>query len=213
MKTKEKSELLSYLEFEGYKGLYPNEIARKRKLLLLTPQKLYKYRSFDDFAEEMFEEDYAYLSSSKNLDDPFDCLISTNRDDSEIFSETLIVKRTVQLFIEFNYDRYKEFLTKKELKNIVHFVLANIESRDFCVIKLREQYEKLGRYCSELVSYICVSFTNISSNIKPILERYRHIKKLIETNELGILSLAETNNNKLLRSLYSDEYSGYCIEY
>ena len=44
------------------------------------PKYLYKYRPFDDYAFDMLENEYVWLSKASSLDDPTECKVTINEE-------------------------------------------------------------------------------------------------------------------------------------
>lgn len=63
----------------------------RQEHLTRFPKKLYKYRSFDDFTEDMIVNKYLYLCQAEKLDDQFEC--SANFSYDSIFKREGIIKR------------------------------------------------------------------------------------------------------------------------
>lgn len=82
------------------------------------PKKLYKYRSFDDFTEDMIVNKYLYLCQAEKLDDQFEC--SANFSYDSIFKREGIIKRVVIDEIANMVSGFPSSLSKNDFKKLLH---------------------------------------------------------------------------------------------
>lgn len=190
------------------------EFNTRGDFLKQTPTVLYKYRSFDKYAFLMIKNDYAYLAPVAGLDDPFDCLNDFGYKDY--------------------YDEKTHKITPKAVETIVKQACPNgIQGYSFeetkklaleCVEKDGLDYDKIPKIVKSsgsttkiepeplftILSSINENFDGIIENTK--LTNFAERAKNPGEN-VGVLSLSEVRDNKVMWSLYGKKYTGYCIEY
>lgn len=193
---------------------YFYEMPTLHEHLKLTPKCLFKFRPFDKFAWEMLEEPYVFLTPVKNLDDPFDCC---NKPGLEGF-----------------FDPTTKRLTKKGLSFVVDYAAKHYNIEDIEKSKIKktamesmtdegvdaEAFTRLATFGmrgpDQLQSFLIVLRT-INRNINDMLSNPELIglaeSSLFPKDRIGVCSLSELRDNKVMWSLYGDLYSGYCVEY
>lgn len=212
MNNKEKRQYMSNLML-AQSPMFLEDFNSRKEILNKRPKILYKYRSFDQYAFEMIEQEYAYLAPVKELDDPFDCLND--------FS--------VSTFI----NPYTGALTKEGFDYIVNKNVFNLdEQQKKCLFEAAKEsnittgvdYNKLidlsKTYSPFLVNNITAAINtleNIQGSYQEMLDS-KEMKTVANKayspgDTVGVCSLTEEKDNKVMWSLYSDKYQGYCIEY
>lgn len=183
--------------------------------LVRFPKKLYKYRSFDDFTEDMIVNKYLYLCQAEKLDDQFECAANFSYD--SIFKREGVIRRAVIDEIADMVSDFPSSLSKNAFKNLLHKCLDkdnNFDIKRTAAIAAKRQdglteqeavasLETFGA----LLSGMWQNETNLKSFEGVVL------KALNARKEIGICSLSETNKSQVMWEMYSHNYEGYCIEY
>ena len=179
------------------------------------PKKLYKYRPFDKYTYDIFDNDYIFLCKASNLDDKTEC--DTIFDPNEYFY--LI-----------------EGALEKEVINIILLALKDaMNEEDYLIVKsVFDNYLiKRGKLSNSAMLDFFMGFQNLVPNVDfvPFINMFAEIpkkmqseenKKIIETflkmgieakEEVGICSLAEDPNNERMWKEYASNSTGYCVEY
>lgn len=192
------------------KMLGDNEYSKEHSFLKyfsFFPKKLYKYRMFDDYTEDMIENNYIYLCPAKKLDDQFECLTGLKKD---FFSDKRKIKRMfIDAVVDLTY-LYFNFLTKKEFRKTIKGYLNikfSIKRREENRLKKSGKKEdKLKLFGALIVSiWEDDSFHDILFNL---------ITKSLKIREkITIGSLTETKCSQVMWEMYSNYYEGYCVEY
>ena len=213
MTNKEKKEYISNILLT-YTTPYASEIEKRGKFLKSIPTTLYKYRSFDKHAFEMLDEEYAYLAPVKDLDDPFDCL--TNFDFSKYYNEKTrkITPKTIDLLIKIICPNGVLHLNTKQVKELA---LKCVDQDSFNYEEAPKIVKQSGLMVETQVHPFFVALNNFSENFSNIMDgaKFQSLTKAMmkPDNDVGILSLSEVRDNKVMWSLYGKKYEGYCLEY
>lgn len=194
---------------------YVCEFETRRDFLKYTPTALFKYRPFDKYSFNMISEEYAFLSPVQGLDDPFDCLNSSQIDDF--------------------YDSKNGGLTQKGFNYIIEIISKNGLPPELTKAKLKELAK--GSMRGDMLDYEHVVANPFVRNSMPEdkIDTFLGIMRTFNENlpgilgnknweifaenaltpgqRVGICSLSEVKDNKPMWSLYGDGYKGYCIEY
>lgn len=211
MNNKEKRQYINSLHLLN-ESCFIDEIQLRNQFLKKTPKLLYKYRSFDKFSFEMIEAGYVYLSPVKNLDDPFDCV--SDFDLSTIYDEDK--KRITNKQIDYIINTNNYGLTKEQIKDIKMVLRNCLGDEGFIKDKTIIELQKKGFSESD-----SLFLTGLFINCQNLLETYDEsgeFKEFAKTaykpgDKIGVCSLSEVRDNKVMWSLYSKKYEGYCIEY
>ncbi len=213
MNNKEKrkyiSDLLAYLSTP-----FMSEIETRKDFLRLTPTILYKYRSFDEHTFEMIEEDYSFLTPVKGLDDPFDCL--NDFDTSEYYDKKTqkITPKAVDFIIKMVCPNGLQDLSTKEVRNLA---MQCIDENGIDFEKAPKIVRSNGITTIMEIEPVFIMFDSFNENFKNILQGAEldgFAKSAKDPGDrVGVCSLSETRDNKVMWSLYSNVYKGYCIEY
>lgn len=211
MTNEEKKEYLSIKELKSNTYSFTYEINRKKDLLKSIPRKLYKYRPFDKFAFKMIKEEYIRFSPIDGLDDPFDCLVVEENESKLTVEEVL--KRYKTLLATCTYKKYNDIFSLEVYKQIIDFIISH-ECFDTNLSYLQENFKICKSKATNIINYINVININFLHFKSDLLTDYEYIREqFMKLDKLGVVCLAEENDNKLMWSLYSDGYEGYCIEY
>ena len=160
----------------------------------------------------MIRECYAYLAPVKNLDDPFDCISDfdisgmVNKNNSNINSKFLnyIIESAE---CDFTDEQVK--VIKKHVKPYVNNGNVNIEEVQKVLDEVQKDDEKTQEALIYLRNLLEVYKTYLGTNQ---FDELGHMAKKPD-DVLGVCSLSEINDNKVMWSLYGKKYKGYCIEY
>ena len=194
---------------------YLNQVlSKKDNPRYAGPKSLYKYRPFDQFSFDMLENDYIFLCVASGLDDPSECVVTI--DIENCFNEQEVIV---------NFDIFN---------NILQFVRPYTSQENYEKLYSKIQgiynssssYEEFMSTLGDTVQELACD-TDINSIIDlmksiPVLidnspkkgEYERVIRGLVEArNNVGICSLAESNDIEDMWMNYANNYSGYCVEF
>lgn len=212
MNNKEKRKYLSnLLLFQSTPFI--TEFKTRSNFLEKTPVILYKFRPFDKYTFEMIEEGYAYLAPVKGLDDPFDCLSDFTINDFYNEKTHKIKPKAVDFIIKHVCPKGTQDLSTKEVKELA---IQCIEDGI--------NYEKIPKIVTSNdvmtrteVEPFFIALNMFNKNFKRVIESAMadgFAKSAMFPDErVGICSLSEKRDNKVMWSLYGNNYAGYCIEY
>ena len=176
------------------------------------PQTLYKYRPFDKYALDMLENEYLYLCAAKNLDDPSECTVSfdlqsvvdqkTNQLMPAAFAQMLDVIKPYTA--EENIERTKEMLMTSDGRVVPDWnmrIAAELEAG--CA----------GENVAALMS-LMQSFVEVQDDhpLRPQLESLVSIAANAR-DEMGICSLTVLADSAEMWNNYTNDGTGYCIEF
>lgn len=215
MTNKEKREYLN-LSLAFTTKPFLSEIDKIKYFNSRRPKRLFKFRCFDDFTFDMLNNNYLYVPSVKQLDDPFDCLtnIDLNRMHDryswfKIFENSLDYMSSIISSHE-DYDQ----VDKTKLIDLFKILLID-DNLDCNVIKNKVlTFDTLPKLQQRVLYYTIINFKRIMLSIieDDDLEKLLHILSLSNTS-IGVCSLTTKRDNKVMWSLYSNTYKGYCVEY
>lgn len=194
---------------------FVSQVSNRFDFLKNTPSKLYKYRpSFDDYGWDMLENAYAYLSPVTGLDDPFECLNDSGIGEYIDPYTSLPTKKCLSFVIDY-FAKYS-ILTKKQVSIIKRCVYANVTPDGV----EPEAIVKAASSCGiepQLAELMRCFFEFFNLNIKSVLDGMGFdgtVRKALKPQDsVGICSLSEERDNKVMWSLYGKAYEGYCVEY
>lgn len=195
---------------------YPfmSEIEHRNDFLKSTPSTLYKYRCFDKYTFEMISENYAFLSPVNGLDDPFDCLNDFNINDFYNPKTKKITSKALDFILKQICPNGIQNLSLKEVKKLA----------SQCIVENGIDYEKVpkvvtdnGVVRTEEVEPLFVALNTFNENFQGVLDSTK-MDGFVESaynpgDKVGVCSLSELRDNKVMWSLYGKKYKGYCIEY
>lgn len=214
MTNKEKKEYLSLMLILRSQA-FISELNRRNDFHSKTPKKLFKFRSFDEYAFDMLDNNYVYLSKAGDLDDPFDCLTNTNFD--EIYEkDSFNLSEKMMNFIIDIVLKYtpKDGIDRKQILEMID--RSTVDGKVDNTIWMSE-LDEANKLSNEQKNVLLNVFTNFDPVITDITSDDRLkglIKNLIKSkNTVGVCSLTTKRDNKVMWSHYADVYKGYCIEY
>ena len=214
LSNKEKREYISCLHLmDNVMLCHPEEIERARKVLSRCPGSFFKYKKIDKFVFDMLKNKYAYLAPVKKLDDPFDCL-------SDFGTSHMVNEKDNTItdgFLEHIIDDTKNIpLSEDQLKIIYECKDAFKPGDDFDSKKIYQVLKNKG-YPDDLIEMMITKFKNLV-NLSDVCEENDTFKPFGDLmmnpgDRVGVCSLSEVKDNKVMWSLYGKEYKGCCIEY
>lgn len=213
MKNKEKRQYMTDLiKFQSPR--YLAEFDNRRKFLKKTPTCLYKYRRFDKYSFEMIDENYVFLAPVKGLDDPFDCLSDFTINDFYNEQAQRITPKAINFIVDQVYPHGNQNLSPKELKALA---LQCINGQGVDYKDLPKTVISNGAVTTCQIDPLFIALENFNNNFENIIESLVS-EGLVKTamspgDKVGICSLSEKRDNKVMWSLYGKNYEGYCIEY
>lgn len=191
-----------------------SEIETRNVFLKQTPETLYKYRPFDKYSFEMISEDYSFLAPVKGLDDPFDCLNDFTILDFYNPKTNRITPKALNFILKQVCPNGIQNLSFNEVKKIA----------SQCIAENGIDYEKVpkvvkdnGLIRTEEAEPLFIALNTFNENFKGIYESTKldgfADSAMNPGDKVGVCSLSELRDNKVMWSLYGKKYSGCCIEY
>lgn len=180
------------------------------------PKSLFKYRCFNKFTIDSISNNYLYLSPAKELDDQFEC--TANFDPSITYSNEIIEKYFVEEVANMISD-YPSNFKKSEMKKLMYECLDKKSKISAKKEKIDLKSSKIKSNCSskeskEILKIFGALISGMWMNDKtPDIFNDLIKKALSAKDKLGIGSLSEINTSQIMWDMYSDHYSGYCVEY
>lgn len=212
MNNSEKREFIDCLTLLDNGNCFPNELERRNSILRKCPKTFFKYRCFDKYTFEMISDCYAYLAPVKNLDDPFDCMSDfdisgmVSKNNSSINSKFL---NYIIESVEYEFTDEQVKIIKKHVKPFINNGNIDIEEVQKVLDEVKKDDENIGDAITYIRNLLEVYKTYLSRN------EFDELGQIAKKPDdiLGVCSLSEINNNKVMWSLYGKKYKGYCIEY
>lgn len=212
MTNKDKEQYLSDMMIIKSQAFY-YELSKRKEFTEKMPKTLYKYRAFDKWSYEMLDEPYVYLAPVKDLDDPFDCLTNSGVNcDKE--NQNSIGLAMVDYVIDTVCNLGNAKVDKKQARKMA---LACYSDGEFNEEKAFFEAQKFRDINKEQKNYLISVLRNIDSVVQTIIgdESIRSLTNITlnPAEQVGVCSLSTKRDNKVMWSLYSDKYYGYCVEY
>ena len=198
---------------ENIELCHPEEVMRIREVLKQCPPSFFKYKKFGKFTFDILEKKYAYLSPVEKLDDPFDCI-------SDFGVSEMVDSNSKTITDKFLGHIIKETksvpIGENQLRLIREYKSAFKPGDDFETDRVYEGLKAAGvpenKIDSAIVQY--KNLVNLSDTYEDNGFFDKFGKILMNPGEtIGVCSLSEINDNKVMWSLYGNEYKGCCIEY
>lgn len=167
------------------------------------PKTLYKYSKFKPYTIENLEKGYVYFCPAYELDDQFECLINWRK------YQGLYRERKIDVAIE----------VVEDLLRYYGFNIPNVHIKDYyngCDLNKEKalKYMIFNSNINRDKAKRIVKGIEELQNLKLSEEAEEKLRKVVLMQDyVGIVSLAEENNNQVLWSMYANNYNGYCIEY
>lgn len=163
------------------------------------PDKLYKYRPFNEYSKSALNSNQLWFSSPQNFNDIFDTQVNFNPGLSIVDDLSVDqVLNNVEAIKEGLIDEKKQY--EQKISNPITFeehlrkMFAEVQKMypnqipdELCEVL----QEILDKYCNEMVS-------RMSGHLR---------------SGYSVLSLSANENNNLMWSHYADAHKGFCIEY
>lgn len=225
--SEESGSSLSFLKKSDSASKYDDIICILRHFRRI-PKKLYKYRECNDNNFGVLEKSEIWLSSAENFLDPYDCMIPFTIKELPDKKINTLMKWFV--FAEYIYGYEKENLARFENALKPEEVRRIMFSRCYdenLVINGEETLKYIKKnYPKESCDVLVDKFYRFDQCItqhgrgRELREWFREdcekgcVEAALNTRKsVFVCSLTETNNNPKMWEEYSDNYSGYCIEF
>lgn len=192
-----------------------NVIRNKDTFVYAGPKSLFKYRPFDRFSFDMFENEYLYLCPAENLDDPSECMTEIKLQDLYDYETNHLKTKCIEQIFEMIIPHTTKE-NHEQAKNMIFQIInskGTIYPKDILELSFSLQQMYPNTNLAPLVNYI--------ANIPELLDK-PYINEQFKTfisvavkarQKLGICPLCETKDNNKLWELYANNDTGYCIEY
>ena len=191
----------------------------KERIFPLQPLKLYKYRSFNENNLNAIENDYAWFSLLKDVDDTVDSTINI---DPEKEVEELEANQG-QMMFEYNLEFIKSMFKRSGLSipdNQLREYLKcfgdgtlNVDSVKKLIENKNVDEEEKEKLLNEIIR---VANKGVPNDLKNASKSFINI--FLGTNEslqkeILAYCLSESSNIDLMWGTYADSSRGFCIEY
>jgi len=189
-----------------------SELEKRGKYISMTPKTLFKYRKFDEFALDMLENDYVYMTPAGLLDDPYDCLTDACMDDIFESDHKTLTKGIMEYLVDIvlAHSHSKEIDKAGVLKLIYECMVDGAVDKEMLSIRLGD-FGSLTSEQKALFFNVMINFQNTTGSDESLKGLYKRF--LSAKERVGICSLTTKRDNKPMWSLYAHSYEGYCIEY
>ena len=181
------------------------------------PKLLYKYRPFDKYSFDMLENEYLYLCPAEKEDDETECMTTVDFERLVDLETNNLKRECVNQIIEL----IRPYSSEETYQNAKNKILAITRKNgtvpaNFMLdlsIELQEMAPEYKEIVVQLVNWIVgipkmLDKPEISSQLKPLFLTAYNARQ-----ETGICSLAESKYIDYMWENYTNNYSGYCIEY
>lgn len=168
------------------------------------PNVLYKYRSFKKRNIDSIKNQEIYFATMRELDDPFDCLNTSKLSNVYNYKTKKLTSKAIDFLISKSLYKSINYDEKKDLKKIIHTYLYNPHELDFDSRKQKYQ---------DLLYIVGVINDNFETIFHDTIDDGFEDTVVNPNDKIGIFSLSEVKDNKVMWSLYGDKYKGFCIEY
>lgn len=192
-----------------------SELEKRRDYVLMTPKVLFKYRKFDEFAFDMLERSYIYMTPAGKLDDPYDCLPDANLDGIFEPDHKTLTKEMMGYLVDivFAHSHSKEIDKEGMLKLIDDCTVEGKVKKEILETKL-DGFGTLTPEQKDLFFSVMINFQNAMGTMTSDKSLKRLYKLFLSAKKkIGICSFTTKRDNKPMWSLYADSYKGYCVEY
>lgn len=182
------------------------------------PKYLYKYRPFDDYAFDMLENEYVWLSKASSLDDPTECKVTINEKNYFDLENDTIRREVVDQFFEFLCPYSSKENNEKCKKLTYQCMTPDFSISDNFLLDASSKLKELApgvpdEMIDNLVNCMASMPKLINEpNNKPQFEKFLLVG-LEAREKMGICSLADSPNNEELWKNYAKDSTGYCVEY
>lgn len=177
---------------------------------------LYKYRPFDAYTFDMFENNYLFLCPPINLDDPTECM--TTIDIKKFIDlEDNNLKREFTIHIIQMLKTYTSQENYTQICNLLYSIMKADGTIDSNL--LLEYSEEIKKYLPN--DYDLAPFINYVVGIPEMIDSWDNKNKIEEMinlmfnarEDMGICSLSENFDDEYMWQNYAKNHEGYCVEY
>lgn len=214
MNNKEKKEYLSLMAAYASTPMM-HELERRSEFNSKIPQKLYKYRRFDEHSFEMLDSESVYLAPANCLDDPFDCLsnldLTSMSEDGTFTMTDDMADYIAETILSYPHSGN---IKKDDLKMVIKCSVKNGEiDNDFFDLCTKNVF---GFPMDQTISFdsLMGAFNGAFKTLSKDNEMKRDFLVLSNSREnFGVCAFTTKRDNQPMWSLYADMYKGYCVEY
>lgn len=197
------------------KSNYLNKFNTTKDSQIYTgPKYLYKYRPFDEYSFEMIENHYVFLCAANKLDDPSECVVTTDINKYYDEYEGKISYNVIDALLQF----IRPFTSEDNYLQVSN-MLINLYNQSSTFDDFMGKFSNEMTKISEIndISFLVKQTKNIPMLINegPLKESFEKIILLLldARQNVGVCSLAESDDIEDMWINYASNYSGYCIEY
>ncbi|MFJ7982288.1 DUF2971 domain-containing protein [Lysinibacillus xylanilyticus] len=185
---------------------FPNKaadlnIAKTQKLKFDNmPSSFYRYRNFTSNNIDNLKENIEWQSYPSEFNDPFDAMLKVSID---TFSSTLF-RKDIDLYID-NAEKHGIHFTEEEIEEL----LSSVHPHITLAKKLLNYDPQLKNKDDEIQKYAELLNKKILENYDKVMDNFR------KGFNMGYLvtCFSEVKDSVLMWSHYSENHTGYCIEY
>lgn len=179
------------------------------------PKYLYKYRPFDEYTFDMLENEYLYLCPAKNLDDIKECDATLNIKDYYDWTKDRLKSKCIDMIMEMLFPCTSE-QNLKDAKQLLSKVVTpeGLISPNW-LLDISSEMQQLvpDEDISPVVNYLRyipekLDEPQISDNVENLFSVAMKAKE-----KMGICSLSQINNSTDMWQNYTNNSTGYCVEY
>ena len=178
------------------------------------PATLFKYKAFDDAYPQrserifkMLEDNIIYFSSARSQNDQFECLLDFDYL-SKIKNDPELRKLYLQNIIEVMISKFPgSKFAKQQSANLLTKILEKKGStKEFPDIDFDDQDEVMAQVQKMFKDENM--FKDMESPIRSFLDFTKN-----NNENVGILSLSETNTSQVMWAMYANKCNGICLEF
>lgn len=192
-----------------------SELKTRSDFLKQLPKSLFKFQSFKSYTKGMLEEPYLYLAPVGGLDDPFECLNDSGL--SKYFNADKKGLTPAGLQLVINKTTAFGNVNKSDKETISRLATEFMEEDGGDIKRLAGFAGTHNLAPSESIDLLPSALEAIDDNFSTLLDEVQKSgffgKALSPDDSVGVCSLSETRDNKVMWSQYGKTYEGLCIEY
>ncbi len=179
-----------------------------------TPETLFKYKAFDDANPkrterifQMLEDNIVYFSSARAQNDQFECLLDIDSL-ANIKKDPQLRKLYLQNVIEVVMSKFpgSKFAKQRSSAILMKYLEKKGNKKEFSDIDFDDQDEILAQVQKMFKDENM--FENMESPIRAFLDFTKN-----NNEDVGILSLSETNTSQVMWAMYANKCNGICVEF
>lgn len=213
MNNKEKQQYLSNMM------IFPSssflcELSQKESFYSKMPKVLFKYRSFDRYTNETLSEPYVFLSPVNKLDDPFDCLTDSGISE-KLHNSDASIGLSLTPFIVKEVCRIGKIKTnRQEMERLIRSCYVDGKFSGTKAHLVIDNSTLLNDEEKHFLYNILLNLDDFTQQIANDHTTESMAKTSLNPGEsVGVFCMSEKRDNKVMWSLYSKKYKGYCVEY